>query len=87
LRPAYPRNVWNGTNITADGSGDPAHARLKYNTFWTTIVADGLITPKFTLALGRPGHDNASFIAFGECLPPVEVHGKFVYTPMLIVRT
>jgi hypothetical protein len=81
--PALTGGVYNGTNSTEDGNGEPAHKKIHYSSFFATMVADGLVAPIFSLALGRTGSDEG-YIAFGG-LPPVKVQGSWVSSPMLLV--
>jgi hypothetical protein len=81
--PALTGGVFNGTNATKDGNGEPGHEKIHYSSFFATMVADGLVAPIFSLALGRNNSD-ASYIAFGG-LPPINIHGSLTSTPMLLV--
>jgi hypothetical protein len=80
----HKKAVYPGKNLTnEDANGDPAHAYKPYSSFFNTMITEGLVPPVFSLALARVGTDE-SYIAFGG-LPPVEVEGKLVSTPMLLV--
>jgi hypothetical protein len=79
--PAHTLAIYPGTNGTYDD--EPGHEARHYSPFFASLVAEGSVPPIFSLALAANG-SGESYIAFGG-LPPVEVEGRLVSTPMLLV--
>lgn len=79
---AYPllTSAYEGT----DPDADTLATQVVYNPIITTMIAEGLIDPVFSLALER-NSDNG-YLALGG-IPPVNSSGPFASTPIQMVRT
>jgi hypothetical protein len=79
---AYPylTSAYSGTNASNDSGSN----FVEYNPVFTSMVAQNLSAPYYSLALSRNSPDG--YIAFGG-LPPVEYTGDFASSPILMVST
>lgn len=77
---AYPllTSAYEGT----DPSDDTLETQVEYNPIITTLIADGLIEPVFSLSLER--NSSEGFLALGG-LPPVNITGVSASTPIRMV--
>ncbi|KAJ4387873.1 hypothetical protein N0V93_008476 [Gnomoniopsis smithogilvyi] len=78
---AYPllTSAYEGT----DPSADTSETQVEYNPIITTMIADGLIEPVFSLSLERNSSDG--FLALGG-LPPGNYTGPMASTPIQMLE-